>query len=479
MSEAPTPADQIDAWLQSLGLEEYTPIFHENHVDAAMLPRLTDADLQAIGIASWGHRQSMLSSLHGAPSNEVTVEPEPPVDPSLPFVPPSPPRMPGRPPAGLPILPDPPPPAPAPVTESALNAEAERTNPAAQKADAPNRSKSRRRLIVSIIVASVVVHAIFGGFAGIWVIARYFQKPKAQFTVEKIVKIDPEPREHQVSMQELDSLRPRPVINNRIASLRPTDLSLPDLPKTPVEENVPLDTEALVNDQVDAVSTSRVGQGMGNSGSGTATFFGIKSDGGRVAYLVDYSNSMKGARDEVMRQELSESIEALPDGTEVALIFFAGKAWIAGEDPKEEEPKARWIKLDSEQRKKLLEIVRDEKLQGGTKWENPFIVAYDMNPPPAVIYFMTDGSVDRPEEAIALINEMAGKISPAGGGGNAIGSFGGGGAKSTGRPRIYTIALGEPRAAESLEKIASEHEGSFRLVEIDWKKRKADGKKKE
>jgi hypothetical protein len=135
----------------------------------------------------------------------------------------------------------------------------------------PNAAKKRRRrLIISIIVVSVAVHLIFGGFAAIWVIARYFEKPKAQFTVEKVIRIDPEDRQHQISMQDLDSLRPRPVFNNRIASLRPTELSLPDLPKLPVEKSVPLDTDALVNDQIDSLSSARSGQGLGGSGG----FFG-------------------------------------------------------------------------------------------------------------------------------------------------------------------------------------------------------------
>jgi SAM domain (Sterile alpha motif) len=37
--------------------------FHANDIDEAMLPRLTDANLQAIGIASLGHRLKLLEAI--------------------------------------------------------------------------------------------------------------------------------------------------------------------------------------------------------------------------------------------------------------------------------------------------------------------------------------------------------------------------------------------------------------------------------
>jgi hypothetical protein len=43
---------EITDWLRRLGLEQYTATFHDNDIDAAVLPRLTADDLRELGIAS-------------------------------------------------------------------------------------------------------------------------------------------------------------------------------------------------------------------------------------------------------------------------------------------------------------------------------------------------------------------------------------------------------------------------------------------
>ncbi len=169
-------------------------------------------------------------------------------------------------------------------------------------ASARDRAGQRRkRLIIGIVLATIAVHLLFGGVAAIWVIARYFEKPKAQFTVEKIVRIEPEPRDHQISMQELESLRQRPVVNNRILSLRPTELSLPDLPKLVLDQSVPLDTAALVNAQIDSVSSSASGQGSSAGGG----FFGsaVKQAGAFEGYFYDLKSLANGSPSEVEEEK--------------------------------------------------------------------------------------------------------------------------------------------------------------------------------
>ena len=52
----------IAAWLQDLGLEQYEQTFRENAVDAAVLPELTDADLEKLGILL-GHRKRLLKAI--------------------------------------------------------------------------------------------------------------------------------------------------------------------------------------------------------------------------------------------------------------------------------------------------------------------------------------------------------------------------------------------------------------------------------
>ena len=40
----------ITAWLRELGLERYEAAFRDNAIDAEVLPELTDADLEKLGI---------------------------------------------------------------------------------------------------------------------------------------------------------------------------------------------------------------------------------------------------------------------------------------------------------------------------------------------------------------------------------------------------------------------------------------------
>ena len=51
---------QIGDWLASLGMSEYAQRFAENDIDVAVLPHLTDADLEKIGV-SLGHRRKILA----------------------------------------------------------------------------------------------------------------------------------------------------------------------------------------------------------------------------------------------------------------------------------------------------------------------------------------------------------------------------------------------------------------------------------
>jgi class 3 adenylate cyclase len=55
--------DDVAAWLKGLGLERYAPAFAAHDVDAALLPRLTGPDLEAIGVTSVGHRRKLLEAI--------------------------------------------------------------------------------------------------------------------------------------------------------------------------------------------------------------------------------------------------------------------------------------------------------------------------------------------------------------------------------------------------------------------------------
>jgi hypothetical protein len=69
---------QTADWLVKLGLMQYAQCFAENDIDFAVLPDLTDQDLEKIGVLSLGHRRKILRAIAdlGAPEEgglETTI----------------------------------------------------------------------------------------------------------------------------------------------------------------------------------------------------------------------------------------------------------------------------------------------------------------------------------------------------------------------------------------------------------------------
>src|SRR5262245_14858039 len=62
---------QIENWLESLGLGEYSQRFAENRIDASVLRDLTEEDLEKIGIRL-GHRKKMLRAIAELGGAELT-----------------------------------------------------------------------------------------------------------------------------------------------------------------------------------------------------------------------------------------------------------------------------------------------------------------------------------------------------------------------------------------------------------------------
>jgi hypothetical protein len=193
-----------------------------------------------------------------------------------------------------------------------------------------------------------------------------------------------------------------------------------------------------------------------------SNFMGVKSQANKILFIIDYSASMKG-RDKVMRYELCKAIDKLPTVGSVAVLFFSGPTWIAGQDanalhknwegsngggwkPKEghtpERPK--WMPVTPSNKKKLKEAVVSTPLTFGTVWDNSFEWAFYMNPKPDVIYFMTDGNANKNLQGMEIIKSKKGKT------------------------KIYTIGYGAPAGAKKpLEEIAAITGGKSKFVEMD------------
>src|SRR6476619_7373242 len=69
---------EITNWLQGLGLEQYASAFHDNAIDAAVLPELTADDLKDLGVSLVGHRRKLLAAI-AALRSDIGSTPDTPV----------------------------------------------------------------------------------------------------------------------------------------------------------------------------------------------------------------------------------------------------------------------------------------------------------------------------------------------------------------------------------------------------------------
>lgn len=60
-------------WLDEIGLGKYAEAFEDNHVDGAMLRRLTEADLIEIGVKSVGHRRKLVDAIAALPQQDAAA----------------------------------------------------------------------------------------------------------------------------------------------------------------------------------------------------------------------------------------------------------------------------------------------------------------------------------------------------------------------------------------------------------------------
>ena len=186
--------------------------------------------------------------------------------------------------------------------------------------------RNRRGLLLSIIIGSIAVHVVALVIFGIWVIARYFSGPAAEFEVREILKIPPQSREHKMNMAKHHALTSKPAFSDRILSRRPMDFALPDLPRVPVDQMLPIDPSELISDQVNAlIGTAGLGGlgdavGGGNGSGDGISFFGIKDQAGSVVIMIDVSASMFGRTGDLdygtgrlLRKGKEQSFQAVRD----------------------------------------------------------------------------------------------------------------------------------------------------------------------
>ncbi len=179
------------------------------------------------------------------------------------------------------------------------------------------------------------------------------------------------------------------------------------------------------------------GLGPGGGGGGTS-FFGIGGRGQRFAYIVDVSGSMAaGERLPTAMNELKRSIGALPDFASVYVCLYStlpipmpiGEGWVRAR-PANVARINQWIDLQGP--------------MGGTEPGGAFVLAFQLNPPPDVIFFLTDGEIPErtADEVLGLNSQQKRKVV------------------------VHTVAFSADASQDQMRRIARESEGTFRFVPV-------------
>ena len=296
--------------------------------------------------------------------------------------------------------------------------------------------------------------------------------PYATFKPEEV-----KPEARKIMPQQTRPPSPAAAVNRSIAADVVADVAIPVPDLETAEPEIAFGT----GDDFAEGWGSGDGIGAGDIGAGKTTFFNQTVAAARVCFVIDYSQSMRGEREKLMRAELAKSVAGMPDGTDFQMIFFAGPSWVAGSAVKADNQKrkaevesdgrtyrwawdtkekgwrpdgrrqdAEWIRCDASTRAEALERISSTRLEWGTDWLPPLEMAMDMKPAPQVIFFMTDGVVQ------GNMMELAERV--------------GRRAKARGIT-LNTVAMMEPKADEPMKEMARRGGGQFTIIEKGGKVR--------
>ena len=341
-------------------------------------------------------------------------------------------------------------------------------------------SKQKRNSTISAIVISLLVCALIVSILFLIALNPFFKNQEELVTYSS----NSNPVETPTKPEMTDQVQKKPSSpSSSIAKVITSSAASPTA--VPVPEVTITEPSLDFGDGNDFGDGWGSGSGNGGGGGGGATFFEQEVKAERIAYVIDYSASMRGKKLELMKKELSKSVKALPDGVDYQLIFFAGPAWVAGDKvigssrqpytvnsggrkyewvttggPHHYRPKvksklqqAEWVKSAQGQRRQSLKLIKDTPMVFGTVWEYPLEMALNMHPKPDVIFFMTDGSAG--SETRSLARRLGSEAQREG-------------------IIINCVALMEPRAKEAMSDIAKRTGGLFTEVQADGKVIKHD-----
>ncbi len=174
-----------------------------------------------------------------------------------------------------------------------------------------------------------------------------------------------------------------------------------------------------------------------------ANFFGLSARGSRFVFVLDCSGSMNGVRWQVMIHELMKSLRSLDDGSMFLVILYSGRTWAM---------------FDTNQQNTMLVSAHKENLDRFQVWlsrqfpNGPTLpmqamsIALQMNPD--AIFLLSDGEFQDDTLGFLRANNVV-RASR----GNELRKI-----------PIHTVALDFTLGALTLQQIAKENDGQYRLI---------------
>jgi len=286
-----------------------------------------------------------------------------------------------------------------------MTAEAPPPAPPPTETPAAAQKKRVRRLIITVVLVSIGIHLAAGVVAGVIIVARYLAEPPAEFKAARDIRLPAKKREHKMNMAALDAMAPKPSFNDKMQSTRPAPFALPDLPKVPMDQMLPLDPSAIVSDQVSSMVGNGLGNGAGSGGSGGGggggigfSFLGITSQKKRILLLFDISGSVvnkanaSGMPLSKIREETLALLDKLPINARFGIIEFTQNYKLFNKE---------LVPMTDQNRAAVKSWITDQWEEGGTLQKGSIVsnprgvvgvleAAVQMKPD--VIFLVSDGS---------------------------------------------------------------------------------------
>lgn len=222
-----------------------------------------------------------------------------------------------------------------------------------------------------------------------------------------------------------------------VTSIPESRLDLPRLPPSDIGDRPSTESDVRKTNDLPSRgdrSSGRSGAGMnsGRGGGGRAAFFGQTVPAKSVAYVVDASASMSGARFTRAVNELALALRNLDEDQTFFVVFYTDDSfplfW-----PK---PRIELISATKQNIRLTMNWLKRSMTKGGTQPQQAMKLALSLKP--EVLFLLSDGQI--PQETCDLVREQNQGTT------------------------IHTIALGSAVGAEALMQIATEHRGQHRFI---------------